>query len=404
MPRLYDADGNLDESWFVFYSYRNPKSDKMQRFRVYDGFKALKTAGERRHHANNLIQQIKSRIKKGWTPFEDEEVIYDDHIQYKNVTNLYGKQRKSNITVRFYLSEFLREMKVKVRKKTFESYQSKIRLFANWLDMKGKGGNDISTIDSDVILQFFDYLIHERQLQGRTVDKYGQNLRQFFKSLLDKKKIYVNPMPEELPKAANTVDYSAKPIRRDDIEKLKEVIKKHDPQLWLFIEFEFYTFIRPRIELRYMQLQWIDFSNGTITIPKSIYYDGKHLPIAKNGKAETIVIPRQFLNTLIHDHQLRQYHKSLFLFGRNRCPGEHPYGNNTLANRFNNYRDALGMSKDYKLYSWKHTGGVMASNSGMPVKDIQLQMRHHSLEVTDQYLKKMKGVDSDHLKNQFPTL
>ena len=94
----------------------------------------------------------------------------------------------------------------------------------------------------------------------------------------------------------------------------------------------------------------------------------------------------------------------MFVFGSQYKPGTKPPGKNTLRNRFNKYRDAMNMSKDYKFYSWKHTGGIFASNAGIPVKDIQIQMRHHSLDVTDKYLRKMRGIDSDYLKNRFPKL
>jgi integrase len=67
-------------------------------------------------------------------------------------------------------------------------------------------------------------------------------------------------------------------------------------------------------------------------------------------------------------------------------------------------RKKLGLPTSYKFYRWKHTGAMMANNSGMTVKDIQMQMRHHSLDETDKYLKKMKAVDSDYLKNDFPDL
>jgi len=404
LPRLYDAAGNLDESWFVFYSYRNPKTDKMQRFRLYDGFKKLHSAPDRYAHAQKIMADLKAKIKAGWTPFDEEQIIYEDLTQYANVAKVYGQKRKSNLTLNVYLSEFLQETKIKVTPKTFESYQSKTRLFALWLERERLSENDISAITTDIILKFFDFLINERKLQGRTIQKYGQNLNQMFKSLLKKKKIFINPMPEELPRVANTVDFSAKPIRKDDIERFKKMIQKHDPQLWLAIQFEFYCFIRPGRELRLMKLQWIDFFNGTITIPSADVVKGNNEKISKNGKAETVLIPGHFLKTLLHDYQLDKYHKSLYVFGRNRVPGPDPMGANTLRDRFNKYRDAMGLSKDYKFYSWKHTGGVNASNAGIPVKDIQMQMRHHSLDVTDKYLRKMKGIDSDHLKNRFPTL
>jgi hypothetical protein len=38
-PHLYDAGGNLNATWYVEYSIRNPVSNTMERFRHYEGFK-----------------------------------------------------------------------------------------------------------------------------------------------------------------------------------------------------------------------------------------------------------------------------------------------------------------------------------------------------------------------------
>jgi site-specific recombinase XerD len=41
------------------------------------------------------------------------------------------------------------------------------------------------------------------------------------------------------------------------------------------------------------------------------------------------------------------------------------------------------------LYSWKHTGVVSAFQAGLNIKLIQELLRHHSLEMTDIYLKSL---------------
>ncbi|TLX73679.1 site-specific integrase [Labilibacter sediminis] len=394
LPRLYDANGDVSKSWFVHYSYRNPKTGKMKRFRVYGELNNLKTPLARNNAANKIIEEFTTKIKRGWTPFDVEEVIYDDLIQYANVADIYGQKRRNNLVLKIYMNEYLKRQKTLVSAKSFESYQSKIRLFSQWLDREGMGENDISSITPEVINRFFDYLIHERKLQGRTIEKYGVNLKSLFNDLIERKKIFESPMPP-IPKVLNTVDHSAKPIQLDDMERLKNHIQSRDPQLWLAIQFEFYCFIRPGTELRLLKIENIDFHMGTITIPKDK---------AKNRREQTIGIPNQFLSVLKHQFYLDKFDKSFYVFGSNRVPGEKPLGKNTLRTRFNRFRDALGLSKAYKFYSWKHTGAIHASNAGIPVKDIQMQMRHHSLDITDKYLTKMKGSDSVHIKNNFPTL
>jgi integrase len=198
-----------------------------------------------------------------------------------------------------------------------------------------------------------------------------------------------------MPKMRQLVDNSPIPINEMDIEKFKEQISKKDPQLWLASQFIFYCFIRPGTELRLMKIRWIDFSRKIITIPGEF---------SKNGKVQPIVVPGHFMKLLIEEYYLNKYDLDFYVFSLYGRPGETPLGKNTLRNRFNSHRDNLGLSKDYKFYSWKHTGARAASDAGIPVKDIQMQMRHHSLDVTDKYLRKLKGFESEALKNRFPTI
>lgn len=44
----------------------------------------------------------------------------------------------------------------------------------------------------------------------------------------------------------------------------------------------------------------------------------------------------------------------------------------------------------------------MAVKHGIHVKDLQLQLRHHSLDMVNEYLKNLGVMDSESLLNRFP--
>ncbi len=50
LPRLHAYDGDLAKQWFVFYSFRDPSTGKMKRFRIYGGFSQLQTEKEKLQH------------------------------------------------------------------------------------------------------------------------------------------------------------------------------------------------------------------------------------------------------------------------------------------------------------------------------------------------------------------
>lgn len=65
-----------------------------------------------------------------------------------------------------------------------------------------------------------------------------------------------------------------------------------------------------------------------------------------------------------------------------------PLGKNTLRNRFNRYRDALGLQKTLKFYSWKHTGAISLIYNGAQPFDVMEHLRHRNFDTTEKYLKK----------------
>ena len=91
------------------------------------------------------------------------------------------------------------------------------------------------------------------------------------------------------------------------------------------------------------------------------------------------------------------------IIGNERKPGEKPVGNNTLRVRFNTIRDELGLNKDYKFYSMKHTGaGFLLDVPGITIKDLQEHLGHTNINSTYHYIKKYRGMTSEKIKHSFP--
>lgn len=163
------------------------------------------------------------------------------------------------------------------------------------------------------------------------------------------------------------------------------------PQLWLAIQFLYYTFIRPG-EQRHMRISWINFDYGYIEIPGEW---------SKNGKTQKVAIPDQFLSEIQH---LRYYPNNFYVLSKSGQPGTEQISKNYLNNAHAKVLDKLQIRGRYAFYSWKHTGAVMAVKAGIHIKDLQLQLRHHSLDMVNEYLKNLGVLDSYDLKKRFPAL
>lgn len=393
LPQLYDCGGDTSQQWFVYYSVRNPRTGKMERFKVYAPLGKYDEADTRTQAAQKIIDDYTDRLRHGWTPFRDDSVvIYEDNLEYNNITRIYGKKRMQNRTVRYYASQYLDEISGRLDPEgTMGTYRSKLRIFSNWIDAHTEPGNDVSAVTNETMVSFFRWLIDDQLRSGKTVHDYHYILAGFFEWLITKKIFLANPV-HDIPPCKRVCDQAPSPIHEFDIEIFKTELV-NDPQLWLAVQFQYYCALRPGRELRLLKIKDIDFARGLVTVRRAQ---------AKTKVTRTVVIPRQFLVSLREDFRLIDYDKEFFVFGRQGIPGPASLGKNNLRFRFNAVRKKLSMPTEYKFYSWKHTGAVQASLSGIPDSHIQRQMGHSSIDTTSRYLRKMTGFQSDFLKNRFP--
>lgn len=393
LPQLNHCGGDIAKKWFIYYSVRNPKTDKMVRFKVYEPLFKAKTARDRYDEANKMIARFAAKLKAGWSPFNDDSrVIYADNLEYSKIARIYGKQRATNKNVRFHASRYIDFITPSIdHEGTLPTYQSKLRIFTMWCDAHGLEDNDITCINNSIMVGFFDWLINDQKRSGKTVSTYRQVLQAFFEWMV-KQKIFVSNPVHDLPRCNRIVDMSPSPIHKTDIAVFKEAMK-NDPQLWLAVQFQYYCAIRPGKELRFLKVKNIDFARGLITVNRTE---------AKKKITRTVVVPSEFLIELKQIYRLHEYDKEDYVIGKNGKPGTQFIGKNCLRYRFNDIRKLLGMPLEYKLYSWKHTGAVQSSLAGIPDKHIQMQLGHTSLETTSRYLRKMVGFQSDFLKNKYP--
>jgi len=167
-------------------------------------------------------------------------------------------------------------------------------------------------------------------------------------------------------------------------------IDEVNASLALFVRFMYYCFIRPK-ELRCLKVGDVLLEEGEIRVPSSA---------SKNSKTQFIVIPDHFLPDL---EFLYERPPGSYIFPSPRDPSK-PLSKNVMYERHKIILNELNFGDGYTLYSWKHTGAVAAAKAGISVKELQLQLRHHSLDETDKYLRQMGVKDLANLKVTFPKI
>lgn len=395
LPRLVDHGGDLSKKWWVEYSYRNPRTDEMKRFRNYAALSSVPSSQSRYKIAAQIIAELNGKIESGWSPFDDEHdlYIYEDQLTYSAVAENYGNTRSSNRNIRVYLSDYLSRKKSEVNKKSFQTYQSKIRSFCAYLEQQKLDQIDISGISRKLIIDYLTYKVETKKLSKPSVSKYQQILFSFFDYLIKQNVIKENPV-RDIPDMGIIKDCAPYPIAARDRKLLSDEIKKVDRQLWLACCLMYYSAIRPGSEIRLMKVGDISFESRKIIVRSDI---------AKSNRTDAVDMPGQLYDELIYQH-LDIADPDLYIFGPYGRPGTKPIGVNTLRNRFNRIRDGLGLSQTYKLYSWKHSGAEALADDGASTWEIQAHLRHNSVETTERYTRKRLGKRNDRIKNNFPDI
>jgi site-specific recombinase XerD len=387
LPKIYRP--SLPEGqWFVYFSVLDEYSGKLKRFRISDGFGKCNNQAEKENNARKLISKYTDRLKSGWTPFVDKKVIYS---QNKEQVKQKHPGRPSKKPVDIYMEKFLNDTKERKSHATWQKYKSELKAFQNWMKTNKLDQIDISYFDNQYAKEFIEFL-SSNKLSGKTKNQYIITLNALWKEAAKTRYLLKNPWPSIEKFKETTIPQ--KPLAKPIIEILKNHLPGNDQQLWLAAQFMYYCYIRLR-ELRFLKIKDIDFFEGKIRLSADI---------TKTDKTRIVDVNLQFINDLFGKYKLNDYSGEYYVFTTSKEPGLKPVGKNYFWNHFDKIRKQLKIPRDYKFYAFKHTGAVVALRNGANIKDIQHQMGHSSVSITDEYLKSMVGYESEFFKNKMPLL
>lgn len=373
-PTLNDKHGDLAKKWYVEYYYRVPGDTAPRKRRVSEGL-CTGTAAERYRNARRLIEKITAMLKDpqllNVRPDDITRVLTDDR-RTRPEADRYADYAREH-SAEYLTSQYIAFIRPAVAQKTYETYKSKFKYYVQWLQDNNK---PCIGIDHQDVLLFFRWLADDRHLTKRSIGKYKQILHTFYDWLIKSGLQLLNPI-HDVPNYGCIVDHAPVPVGSNERQLLKDAISSRDPYLWLACEIQYYCAIRPGTELRLLQVRDIDIEHMQITIPAAN---------AKNRRKDIIPIT-EHLAQMIVSLGVLNYAPDMYVFGTYNVPAVRPTGKNTLRNRFNRYRDDLGLSKKIKFYSWKHTGAISMVENGASVWELQAHMRHSSITTTEEYIR-----------------
>ena len=256
------------------------------------------------------------------------------------------------------------------RRKTWQTYKSKVDVFIAW--SKGR------VVSKDLVAEFFKHLLLRKH--NTTYNTYLVVFKRIFKAL---------DLADFMDgiESVSATSTPAKYFQTHQIARIKKHLLDCDPPLWLVCEFIYYCFIRPG-ELRRLKVGDIHFDEWKICVRSEI---------SKNKKQQYVTIPIAFRPSL---ETLKMRSPSEYVFFTRDCTK--PVATNYFLSKFRKALRSLGFGTEYQLYSWKHTGAVACVRAGASLKELQIQLRHHSLEEVDKYIRQLGVNDLRDLEGRFP--
>jgi integrase len=340
----------LSKDWYVYFTFRNPKTAKLERqSNIKAGVNKIKTK-EGRFEKLKLIQEsLFHLLRKGYNPymdnteFENKILKKGEIIETTPIIEL--PQIKQNDTTENQISikeafVFGLDIKKNVLAKTsYNGFQGRINRFLIWLDDNHDTNDNISTFSKKTVVIYLNDVLRNTSPSNRNNTR--TDLSSLIQTLVDNEL-----MKDNFIKSINVL--KSTPERNKTYSILQETnILKHletsDPILLLFIQFISYNYLRP-VEVCRLKVGDLDI-------------EGKKLFVkAKNKAVKVKIIPQKIIDLL---PELKNINKEHFLFTPTQIGGEWDAEENNrrdyFSKRFKLIKDHFKLGTDYGLYSFRHT-------------------------------------------------
>lgn len=323
-PTIYDANGDLKKRWYVYYSFRNPATDKLERQTpIYSGVNNFKKLKERREAIKILCKAVETILENGFNPYEDN--ISVDETKKYNVSDA--------ITFALELK------KSTLKENSYRDFRIRIKSFEKWLLENGFENRYITSVNKKTVMNFLNVVLSNTSPKNRNNTR--SNLSMFFQALEDNEIISDN-----FVKKINVLKATPERNKTYSIKQEKDIfenLNENDSLMLLFIKFISYNHLRP-VEVVRLKIKDINIKERLIYVR------------AKNQPVKTKIIPEILLNEL---PDLSSFSPDSYLFTPNGIGQEWSTNEtdkrNYFSKRFKKVKDALNLGEDYGLYSFRHT-------------------------------------------------
>ncbi|WP_053404232.1 site-specific integrase [Persicobacter sp. CCB-QB2] len=366
-------NNDISKRWYITYPVI--KNGKLKSHRKYIESKKYPTVDEKHAFAKEFIADMEQRI-------ENNDLI--------DITS--NETPKEIPTLESAITNIISIFKQTLADNTLNSYKCVLKNFLKFVQEGEDSGILVNNVTTAHVHEFLDFKVSEGQLCISSRNRYLRTLKASFELMREREIIEINPA-RTIKGIRNPGQKSHQPYTMLEATQILNYLRKHDPQLFVFVSIIFHTFLRP-IEICRMRVNDIDFDNQRIHVSK----ENSKTRIAKNPR-----FSKQLLQ-ILREYLVEPNFGDLFI-SVNGAPGMRSLNVDHIRYRYNKALKAINLDgKGHTLYSWKHTGNIELYKQCKDVKYVQFQNGHTSLSMTDQYLRNLGLMMDDSWSYEMPDL
>lgn len=391
-PKIYTANGDLKKRWYVYFSFRNPDTGKLQRMKnIYGVANNFKTKEDRLMVLTAYRRNLLKLLKEGFNPFEDNTALFEKRNDNVNAINSDTAKNdfpeptataieevpKMNIKEAFDFALTIKKSVVNDR--TYRGYSNRVKNLLDWLTKNRSDLKNITDLKKSDVQKFLNSLLQDTSARNR--NNFRVDLSSLMQTLEDNEIIPLNFI-KSIPILKTTPERN-KTYSKEVQENIYKHLEEKDTLLLLYIKFISYNFLRP-IEVCRIQIKDINLPQKTIQFK------------AKNKALKTKIIPDILIDEL---PDLSNMEPNDFLFTPDKLGGTWEASENNKRDYFSKrfkrvVKDPFHMGKDYGLYSFRHTyitklyRELVKGSSPFEAKSkLMLITGHTTMTALDKYLR-----------------
>ncbi|WP_405384047.1 tyrosine-type recombinase/integrase [Maribacter sp. LLG6340-A2] len=391
IPKIYSANGDLQKRWYVYFSFRHPKSGKLERQTPFYGNANTYKTKEGRMSVLVIYRKVLLRLlNQGYDPYSDNielhkrlknknKVALSVDLPNKHLERPEPIPEKTSMTIQEAFDFGMKLKEKLVSTSTKRDYESKIKIFLEWLSTNHPDLKYIHELNKKLVVGFLNHVL--ARSSARTRNNYKTDLSSIFQVLFENEIVeqnFINKIPK-----LKSIPERNKTYSQNTQEEIFRYLEEKDPILLLYIKFISYNFLRP-IEVCRLKVKDIDINNRTVRFK------------AKNSPLKTKIIP-ELLWTDLPD--LTKLDKDAVLFTPDKIGAK---WNTHVTNRRDYFskrykkvvKDHFKLGINYGLYSFRHTfitkvyRALLKDSSPFEAKSkLMLITGHTSMTALEKYLR-----------------